>query len=54
MGLFLLYYPHLPLLGRLPGDLTFRWGRVTFFFPLASSFLVSFILSLLLFFLRRR
>lgn len=35
--------------GRLlPGDLVFRSGRTTFFFPLATSILISVVLSLVL------
>ena len=40
-------------LGRLPGDFTFRRGAFTFYFPLASSVLVSVLLTLLLSWLRR-
>ncbi|MCL8206818.1 MAG: DUF2905 domain-containing protein [Actinomycetia bacterium] len=35
-------------LGRLPGDLSFRRGSVSFYFPLASSLLLSLLLTLLL------
>lgn len=40
-------------LGRLPGDLTFRRGNATFYFPLATSIVLSILLTLLLAFLRR-
>ena len=40
-------------LGRLPGDFVFRRGNVTFFFPLATSILLSIALSLLLWLFRR-
>ncbi len=40
-------------LGRLPGDFTFRRGNLTFYFPLATSLLVSAILSLLFWLFRR-
>ena len=39
--------------GRLPGDFTFRRGNATFYFPLATSILLSIILTLLLAVLRR-
>jgi Protein of unknown function (DUF2905) len=39
--------------GRLPGDFTIRRGNATFYFPLATSILVSIILTLLLAILRR-
>jgi hypothetical protein len=35
-------------LGRLPGDIVVQRGNGTFYFPLASSILVSIVLSLLL------
>lgn len=40
-------------LGRLPGDFTVRRGSFTFYFPLATSVLVSVALTLLLYLLRR-
>lgn len=38
----------IPLLGRLPGDLAFRWGGGSFFFPIVSSLLVSVVLTVVL------
>jgi len=40
-------------LGRLPGDFTMRRGSFTFYFPLATSVVVSILLTLLLQWLRR-
>jgi len=40
-------------LGRLPGDFTVRRGSFTFYFPLATSVVVSILLTLLLQWLRR-
>jgi predicted MFS family arabinose efflux permease len=40
-------------LGRLPGDFVVRRGSFTFYVPLATSILVSVILTLLFTFLRR-
>jgi hypothetical protein len=40
-------------LGRLPGDIAFRKGNVSFYFPLATSILLSLILTLLLYLLRK-
>jgi hypothetical protein len=39
--------------GRLPGDFSFRRGGVSFYFPLATSIVVSIILTLLFTLLRR-
>ena len=43
--LLLLSRTNLPL-GRLPGDITYRGKNTTFYFPLATSILLSIILSL--------
>ena len=51
-GVGLLVMLGLPI-GRLPGDVTVKRGNFTFYFPLATSILVSIILTLVLFFLRR-
>jgi hypothetical protein len=48
----LLVMAGLPLF-RLPGDFTVRRGPVTFFFPLASSIVLSILFTLLLLFFRR-
>lgn len=41
-------------LGRLPGDITFRRGNVRVFVPLASSVVLSVVLTLLLNLILRR
>jgi Protein of unknown function (DUF2905) len=38
---------------RLPGDFTVRRGPVSFYFPLASSILLSILFTLLMFLFRR-
>ena len=52
VGAGLLIMAGVPL-GRLPGDLTYRRGNFTFYFPLATSILASVILTLLFALLRR-
>jgi hypothetical protein len=39
--------------GRLPGDLVYRRGNFTFYFPIVTSILLSVVLTLVLYFLRR-
>ncbi len=39
--------------GRLPGDLSFRRGNTSFYFPIVTSIILSIILTLLLSFFRR-
>ena len=43
---------NLPL-GRLPGDILYRGKHTTLYFPLATSIVVSVVLSLVLYFLGR-
>ncbi|HLX76419.1 MAG TPA: DUF2905 domain-containing protein [Terriglobales bacterium] len=43
---------HLPI-GRLPGDIVYRGKHTTFYFPLATSIILSVVLSLVLYFLSR-
>ena len=40
-------------LGRLPGDILYRGKSTTFYFPLASSILISVVLSIVLFLIGR-
>ena len=40
-------------LGRLPGDILYRGKSATFYFPLASSILISVVLSIVLFLIGR-
>jgi Protein of unknown function (DUF2905) len=40
-------------LGRLPGDFLYRGKNTTFYFPLASSLLISIVLSIVLFLIGR-
>ena len=40
-------------LGRLPGDFSVRRGNVSFYFPLATSVVLSILLTLILAFFRR-
>ena len=40
-------------IGRLPGDISYRRGNFTFYFPLATSIVASVILTLLLALFRR-
>ncbi len=50
--LILLGRTNLPI-GRLPGDILYRGKHTTFYFPLATSILLSVVLSLVLYVLGR-
>jgi hypothetical protein len=41
-------------IGRLPGDFTVRRGNFSFYFPLATSIVVSILLTLIVTFFGRR
>ncbi len=53
IGVIIWLAPKIPLLGRLPGDFTFHWGRTTVYFPLGTCILLSVILTLIMYFLRK-
>ena len=46
LAMVLLGRTNLPL-GRLPGDIIYRGKNTTFYFPLATSILISVVLSIL-------
>ena len=52
LALMLLGRTILPL-GRLPGDIIYRGKNTTFYFPLATSILLSVVLSLVLYVIGR-
>ena len=52
LGTILLGRMNLPL-GRLPGDIVYRGKRTTFYFPLATSVVVSVVLSILMYLVGR-
>jgi len=53
LGLILTLVGRVPFLGRLPGDIVFRRGDFTLYFPLATSILLSLLLTVLLWLFRR-
>ncbi len=52
-GLIFSFSSKLPL-GRLPGDVVIKKGNFTFYFPLATSILLSIILTIIMYFLNKR
>jgi len=53
VGAFLWLGGRLPWLGRLPGDFVIEREDFRFYFPLGTSIVVSFVLSLLFILFRR-
>ena len=54
VGVALVLVGRVPWLGRLPGDIHIQRGNWTFYFPLATSLLLSVVLTLILWILGRR
>jgi hypothetical protein len=54
IGGLLLLSGKIPWIGRLPGDIMIQRKNFTFYFPLATSILLSLILTLLFWLLVRR
>lgn len=48
LGVVLMLAPRVPFIGRLPGDILFRKGSVSFYFPIVTSILLSLLLTVLL------
>ena len=53
VGAGFLLAPKLPWLGRLPGDLSFKRGNFSFYFPLGTCILISIVLTLIMYLFRR-
>ena len=55
VGIILTVGGRIPFLGRLPGDFSFTRGNTQVYFPLATTLLISLVLTVLLnLFFRRR
>ena len=48
VGLLLMLAPHVPWLGRLPGDIVIQRERFTFAFPIVTCLLLSVVLTIVL------
>ncbi len=53
LGLLLLFFDKIPLIGKLPGDIYIKKKNFTFYFPIVTSILLSIIISLILYLFRR-
>ena len=52
-GLLISYGSKIPFLGKLPGDFMVKKENFTFYFPLATSLLLSLLISLVMYFIRK-
>lgn len=48
LGVIMLFSDRLPFLGKLPGDISFKSGTMKIYIPLATSIIISIILTILL------
>ena len=53
VGVLIYFSDQIPLIGRLPGDIRVERKNFSFYFPLATSILLSVIISLVLYLIRR-
>lgn len=53
LGVILTFANKIPYLGRLPGDIYIRKKNFTFYFPLATSIIISILLTLILYLIKR-
>lgn len=54
VGIIVTFGPKIPYIGRLPGDILIKKENFTLYFPLATSVIVSIILSVIFYFFTRR
>ncbi len=54
LGALLMFSGKIPWIGKLPGDILIERKNFSFYFPLATSILVSILLSLVFWFLGRK
>jgi hypothetical protein len=53
VGAAFLLAPKIPWLGKLPGDISYKRGNFSFYFPLGTCIVLSIILTLILYLFRR-
>ena len=53
LGLAITFWDKIPFLGKLPGDIVYKGKNFTFYFPIVTSILLSLIISLILYFLKK-
>ena len=52
-GILLLLWDKIPFLGKLPGDIIIKNKNFTFYFPIVTSIILSLIITLILYLLRK-
>ena len=53
IGVAIAFGPRIPFIGRLPGDIYIKKDNFIFYFPLATSVLISVIIALIMYLFRK-
>lgn len=48
VGVVMLFADRIPFLGKLPGDITWRKGNFTVYFPIVTMIVISVVLTIIL------
>ena len=54
LGVVLMFSDKVPLLGRLPGDISVKRGNFSFYFPITTCILASIVLSGIMYLISRK
>ncbi len=54
IGIFFVFGPKIPFLGKLPGDIFIKKGNFAFYSPIVTSIIISLILTLIFSFLSKK
>ena len=53
IGVAITLGPRIPFIGKLPGDIYIKRDNFTFYFPLATSVLISVVITLIMYLFRK-
>jgi len=53
IGIAIAFGPRIPFIGKLPGDIYIKKDNFTFYFPLATSVLISVIITFVMYLFRK-
>lgn len=53
LGLLISFIDKIPLIGKMPGDILIKGKNFTFYFPIVTSLILSIIISLILYLLKK-
>lgn len=53
LGVLLYFSDRLPSIGKLPGDIVIKRENFTFYFPLATSIILSIVISVILYLINK-